>query len=237
MIRFLYILLFIFLGNCFSLLATEYLVAKDSINLGMIEYDQQEYANFKSQKKFDYYHQIKDDSWQWKKELERKFYDWLRDHFSPNLTKKQFDNFLIFGIVFFFILLIVLLYIYRPSLFYFNKKKKLKYEIEEEGLENADLNKKIKQALENEEYEEAIRWNYMKLLQILNEKEFISFDSNKTVYEYVYEITRKDLRAAFKEISFLFTYYRYGNGVASLSIYEDFNQLNTNFLKRLESLS
>ncbi|MCC8146690.1 MAG: hypothetical protein LIO93_09715 [Bacteroidales bacterium] len=207
-------------------------IAKDTVFAGSLEFDQEKYNNFKSQKKFDYYQQFKEDDSRWLNDLERKLYRWLKEHFSPNLTKKQFDNVLLFGAILFLVLLVVILYIYKPSLFYLERKKKLDYRIEDEEIENLNLDKLISQALENEEYAKAVRWKYLKVLQALNEKELISFDPNKTVNEYVYEITRNDLRADFKELSRRFAYYRYGNGEASLVVFNEFDELSTKFLNR-----
>ncbi|MDL2223919.1 hypothetical protein LJB92_01240 [Bacteroidales bacterium OttesenSCG-928-M06] len=237
MIRFISIFLIVFFGSILSVSATDNIFSSEnSIPVETFQFDKEEYSKFKSQKKYDYYQQFKVDDSGWLKDLEMRFYRWLQKNFSPDLTKKQFDNFMFLGILFFMGLLILLLYIYKPSLFYLDRKKKLNYRIEDEDETSQNLDRLILRALEDKEYEEAIQWKYRKVLQLLNEKELISFDPHKTVNEYVYEITRDNLKTEFKELSLYFAYYRYGNGEASLSIFEEFDERSNEFLKQLSSI-
>ena len=206
---------------------------KDTIPVEMFRLDSDLLKDFQSKKEFNYENQYRPKESDWAERIERMIYDWLRDNFNPNLSKKQFDNIMIVGLIVLLALLILVLYIYKPSLFYLNRKTKLDYQIEDEDLENLNTSVLIKKALEREDYSEAIRWRYMQVLQFLNEKEIISFDPNKTVNEYAYEITKIKLRNEFKRLSNLFIYYRYGNGKAFIETYKKFDKLSNELIEQL----
>ena len=225
--------IFIFLVSfCVSNVNAVEFAPKDTLQFESVSFDSASYQSLKSQKKFDYYNQ-RPDSPNWLQELKADFYRWLFRNISPNLTEKQFDNMMIFGLILLLIFVILFLYFYKPSLFYINRKQKLDYQIEDEDIDGYNFEKLIRESLAKEEYAEAIRWNYLKILKALNESELISFDSNKTVNEYVYEIKRNDLKSDFRNLSQQFLYYHYGKGDAVRKTYDTFCELSEQLLKRL----
>ncbi len=194
-----YIFGFLFLFCLSHLNAVDY-APKDTVRLEPLSFDSVTYQEFKTQKQFDYYNQHPDEP-NWIQKWKNGFYRWLTDRLSYNLTEKQFENILIFGLIVLLILIVVFLFIFKPSLFYMNRKQKLDYQIENEDIEGYNFERLIQEALNKEEYSDAIRWTYLRILKTLNQAELISFDSNKTVNEYVYEIKRNDLKSDFKNLS------------------------------------
>jgi hypothetical protein len=215
---------------------TEEIVAPgDTVPLESVSFDSIAYTDLKAQKKFDYYKQQPDEP----NALQRfrdAFFRWMRKHFNPDLTEKQFNSILVVALLLILVLAIVFLYIYKPSLFYLNRKQKLDYQLEDEDIEGLNLDRLIQEALQKSEYTEAIRWTYLKTLKTLNEREWISFDPNKTVNEYVNELKRTDLKSGFRNLSRQFIYYRYGNREASREIFERFQELSNDVQKRLAVL-
>lgn len=232
-LRFLYILIGLYLALGVYANSEIESYPKDSIPVERIKLDPRLYDDFKSQKAYDYYQHAPDYELKWLNELRERFYRWLERNMSSSLTKKQSDGIMIIGVIVFLVLLVLFLYLYKPSLFYLDRKRKLEYQIDDEELENRNINALIQKALEQEQYTEALRWKYMKVLKVLNEKELISFDPYKTVNEYVYEITRKELKVDFRSLSGQFAYYRYGNGIASRDIFDTFDEASNHFLNRL----
>ena len=232
MIRFIFIFFFAFSGVAGESVARS-ILPKDSVPVKIIRFDEDLREDFQSKKEFNYENQYKPQKSDWSAKLERIIYDWLRKNFNPDLSKKQFDNIMIVGLIILLALLILVLYIYKPSLFYLNRKTKLDYRIEDEDIENLNISVLIKKALEREDYTEAIRWRYMQVLQFLNEKEIISFEPNKTVNEYAYEIKQIKLRNEFNRLSNLFIYYRYGNGEAFLDTYQRFDKQSKELIEQL----
>jgi hypothetical protein len=209
---------FAFLFYIQNVKAVEF-IRKDTVVLAAVSFDSTLYKEFQTQKNFNYYSQKPDEPNAWRR-LQEKVYLWLTEHLAPALTSKQFNIILIIALIAVLVLAIIFLFVYKPSLFYINRE--LNYQINEEDIERTNFEKQIRNAIEKGEYQEAIRWNYLKILKTLNERGIISFGSNKTVNEYVYEMKRKDLKPDFKNISMQFIYYRYGNGEASRETFDKF---------------
>jgi hypothetical protein len=211
--------------------AAEKIAPADTIQVEAIALDSTTYRELKAQKKFNYYDQRPEESNALQK-LREAIFRWLLKH-NPEMTSKQFNVLLIAALIVVLILVVLFLYFYKPSLFYINRKQKLNYRLDEEDLEGTNFDRLIQQALGAGDYTEAIRWCYLKVLKRLNERELISFDSHKTVNEYVHEPSRTDLKSGFRMLSRQFIYYRYGNGNATREIFEQFQELNDDIQKRL----
>ena len=118
--------------------------------------------------------------------------------------------------------ILIILFITKPSIFYFNKKNPLKYSIEDEDIEIEDLDFLTDNSINEKRFSDAIRWQYLKTLKILHERDCISYDSNKTVNEYAYEIKDENMRRYFRKLSGEFVYYRYGKGEADVEKFSGF---------------
>lgn len=201
----------------------DYVFPKDTVGIGAIAYEKALYEQYKAQKKFDYYQQHPEKPSLWErmtKQLDR----WLYRLFRVNVSKSELNTIVIVILVVLLLLILFFLYRYKPSLFYWNRKLGLKYLVEDEDLDGIDFNEAIRQLADKGEYAEAIRLSYLKALKVLHEKEYISYDSNKTVNEYVREIEKKDLKEVFLPLSQRFVYYRYGNAKADKTSFEHFRQ-------------
>jgi cell division protein FtsL len=205
--------------------AEEVVVPKDTVQLEAVSFDSTTYQELKAQKKFNYYSQQPDEPNALQR-LRETIFRWLLRH-NPKMTEVQFNKVLIVALIVILVLVIVFLYIYKPSLFYINRKQKLDYQLEEEDIGGLNFDRLIQEALRKEQYSEAIRWSYLSVLKRLNERELISFDPHKTVNEYVHELKRTDLKADFRNLSRQFIYYRYGNGEATRTIFNTFQELSS----------
>jgi uncharacterized membrane protein len=206
-------------------------IPKETKIIDSVSFDAKTYDQLKKDKQYDYYHL----------KPEHSFFDsiiealntWLSLHLNLHIGLKGVKT--IFWIITILVLLaiLVILYLYKPSLFYINRKKKHDFEIEDEDINSTDFEKLIKEAYNSGQYSDAIRWTYLLTLKRLYQKELISWDANKTVNEYVYELKKIDLKPDFKELSQLFLYYRYGNFEASKDAFDSFTALSNNIIKRL----
>ena len=196
-------------------------VRRDTISPEVVSFDRKVYEELKNDKKFNYYEVKVEDNW-WIR-LRRQIASWLNRNLNVELTMKQVSIIAYSFLALIVILVIVFLYIYRPALFYRNKKRYAPgYMVGDEQIEGKDFDSLAKNALEREEYNDAIRWTYLKVLQTLNGNGFISFDPNKTVNEYVYEITKTELIPGFRTLTNQFIYFRYGNGKPDREICEEY---------------
>ena len=188
---------------------------KETLTIEPVPYNNQTYTKFKKQKFYDYYRlKIKNKSVF--DVLHEKFNLWLSRVFKKTIDRDEFDRFM--GIVGVLIVIIigVILYISKPGIFYFGKKSPPIYSIAEENIEIQDLDLLIENSIKEKRFSDAIRWQYLKTLKILHDRDCISYDANKTVNEYVYEIKDVNLRKHFRNLSGEFVYYRYGKGEADV---------------------
>jgi hypothetical protein len=206
---------------------------KENLQTQTISYDSTTYAKFKKQEFYNYYKvKIKEPSLS--QNLYERFNRWLQKNLNKSIEQNTFNTILwIIGMIVIIIILIIL-YINKSGIFYFNKKNPLVYSIEEESIEGQDFDRLREQSVKDGNYSDAIRWQYLKTLKMLHEKEMISYDSYKTVNEYVYEIKDSELRKLFKSLSQEFVYYRYGKGVANEEKFSGFHALSEELIKTAE---
>ncbi len=131
------------------------------------------------------------------------------------------------------LVLIAMLVYFKPGWFYIDQKRKPDYQVDDETIYGVDFDRMIREALSSGNYTDAIRWRYLQLLKKLQEKELIAWDPNKTVNEYVAMFKNVELKPRFKELSFLFLYFRYGNFEARKSQYDEVDRLSSEISQRL----
>jgi hypothetical protein len=194
---------------------------KETLSIKPLPYNNETYAKFKKQKFYDYY-QKRIENKSFLDVLYERFRDWLLRSFQKTVSRKEFDYLLWIVSAIIIIVFGIIIYIRKPGIFYFNKKNPLIYSIEEENIENQDLDYLIENSIREKRFSDAIRWQYLKTLKILHEKNCISYDAHKTVNEYVYEIKDLNLRKYFRNLSGEFVYYRYGKGEADADKFSSF---------------
>ncbi len=82
---------------------------------------------------------------------------------------------------------------------------------EEHIIKNEDIQQLIQQALQDKNYRLAIRYYYLYILQLMTDKEIISWELQKTNYDYLHEIDRQELKHPFSTITRWYDYIWYGN--------------------------
>lgn len=97
----------------------------------------------------------------------------------------------------------------------FRKNKTIAEDLAEEDwqhLDKSDIDKLLEQAIAKEQYNQAIRYAFLKSLHILGQKNYIQLQKEKTNAEYQVELNKnkKSLIEAFKWQSRVFAYIQYG---------------------------
>ena len=82
---------------------------------------------------------------------------------------------------------------------------------EEELIKNKDLPKLIQQAIEQKNYRLAVRFYYLMLLKQLEAKELIVWEQQKTNEDYIKEISKKNIKSIFTNLTHLYDFVWYGN--------------------------
>ena len=113
------------------------------------------------------------------------------------------------------------------------KNAEFNFEDIHEDISGIDFNKRIEQAKTESDFRLAIRWLYLKQLFLLNEKNRIAWQPYKTNMDYLNELSKSDLKTAFKDISKVYEYVWYGKYLINQA---DFVALELQF-KKFESLA
>ncbi len=93
---------------------------------------------------------------------------------------------------------------------------------EEEDIANTNWEALLQKASANNDVRLAVRYSYMWLLQLLQERELIKYRSDKTNYEYYSELVTTDYKQPFKQLSRQYEYTWYGNYPPSAAAYQEY---------------
>lgn len=81
---------------------------------------------------------------------------------------------------------------------------------EDEGIEESDFDKLLRNAVSNNDFRLAIRYYYLILLKELSLKNHISYHKDKTNSEYLFELKDKKIQSDFSYLSYIYEYVWYG---------------------------
>jgi hypothetical protein len=105
-------------------------------------------------------------------------------------------------------------------------------EPQEEDLLDMNINQLLQIATEQENYTLATRYQFIKTLQLLNDKQLIDFAADKTNRQYQYELPEK-WSAAFSSLLLNYEYIWFGKEPIDVQLYEKISSLHNNFNARL----
>lgn len=155
------------------------------------------------------------------------------------LSNKYLYNTIVFILILFFVLIVFLILTKTKlsSLFYRAKStgKKLEFIEVENNIEESDLDMLIQQEIANKNFRKAVRYYYLKILKILNEKGMINWEPSKTNRDYYYELYNSGHENSFSKLSFAYEYVWYGDFEIGanefLNIEGEFKNFNSNIGK------
>lgn len=118
----------------------------------------------------------------------------------------------------------ILYYITKgKNLFRFGKKKQhLNKEQSEEDISQTDWERYLRDAVGNGDIRLAVRYSYMLMLHLLQERQFIQYRPDKTNYEYYRELTGTPYGPLFKKLSRSYEYAWYGHLPLPPAAYDDY---------------
>lgn len=103
----------------------------------------------------------------------------------------------------------------------------------EEDISSIDFNTRIKKAVDDNDYRLAIRWHYLKQLNILNETKIIHYEPFKTNIDYGFELAKSPYQQAFTDISRIYEYVWYGKYDITIVDYEKLEKQFKAFEQRI----
>lgn len=99
--------------------------------------------------------------------------------------------------------------------------------VDEELIESANIDELLQKAINNKEYRLAVRYYFLTVLKQLDLKKQIKLDKDKTNSDYLFEISKDNIRKQFSYASYLYDYVWYGEFKLEES---DFQQIEASFI-------
>ena len=129
---------------------------------------------------------------------------------------------------------------FRNDSFLFGKNKKLMGDgnastDDEKDLTSTNWETLLHNAVHNDDYRLAVRYSYMWMLQIMQQRGLIQYRIDKTNYEYYTELNETNYKQPFKQLSREYEYAWYGRIALSHSAYSDFKNLFDNVRHNLQA--
>lgn len=103
-----------------------------------------------------------------------------------------------------------------------------------ENVHEMDFEQLITEAVSNNNYRLAIRLYYLSVLKALSDAELIKWQSNKTNFDYYYELRGEDRRRGFYELTGIFEYAWYGNNQISADDFNEHQGVFSGYLKTIK---
>ncbi|MGZ3884508.1 MAG: hypothetical protein ACXVDK_17640 [Bacteroidia bacterium] len=103
----------------------------------------------------------------------------------------------------------------------------------EEDIKGINFDERIRTAVKENNLRLAIRWYYLKELNLLNTKGWIEWQTFKTNIDYTNELQKTAFIKAFKQISRIYDYVWYGKYEISPERFSDMETVFTNFEKEV----
>jgi len=146
-----------------------------------------------------------------------------RSGFLNDILSSGFIGALLWTLAICFIVFIIYRLFLADGVFRRRSKSLVK---EEEETTEAELTKEsdfealIRNALQHGNYRQAVRYQYLRTLHTLADKNFIELAPDKTNYQYVSELKNRDLQQAFAALTLNYEYVWYGEFNIDRDIYQ-----------------
>ncbi|MEP7236567.1 MAG: DUF4129 domain-containing protein [Ferruginibacter sp.] len=106
--------------------------------------------------------------------------------------------------------------------------------VEEEVItKESDFDRLIRLAFQNGNYRQAIRYQYLRTLHLLADKNFVQLSPDKTNFQYVHEIANRSHQQDFEALTLNYEYVWYGEFNIEKDIYQ---KIETNFISLNQKL-
>ncbi|MFI5196297.1 MAG: DUF4129 domain-containing protein [Chitinophagales bacterium] len=172
--------------------------------------------------------------------------------YKPGLFAKAVSSFLGFlaskegNTLLWIIIISIITYIiykvfFHKDSFLFGRNKKIMnvitsaQEDEEMDLAATNWEELLNNAVHNSDFRLAVRYSYMWMLQIMQQRELIQYRIDKTNYEYYTELNDTGYKQPFKQLSRQYEYAWYGRFAMSQAAYSEYKELFDNIRKQLDA--
>lgn len=193
-----------------------------------LTFDKKKINFFKEQPAFDYSEKVSQENWwtRFKHAVQirwNNFLEWLFGDYRINNFLLFFLELLPYLILVFLLFLITWLFAkLNPAASFLGTPQEGKVFLteEEEIIQSRNIRKLIENAVSEENYRLAIRFQFLQILQLLTEKNFITYNFPKTDTDYLAEIEPKSLQEQFRQLTRIYNFIWYGSFEAQQKDYE-----------------
>lgn len=207
-----FILFIAFEGNA----AGKQQLKHDSVSMQRISVPAASLDKLKKHHSFKYTHPTASQSFM------SRFWMWLNDLYVFRMISGMTPWLIYSMLILAFAVVIVVLFRSRfHGVFIRNKADSGMYISGHEISENINFETMLHEALEQKNYNLAIRYWYLSILRTLNQKKLITYRPGKTNFEYLSEITDPDIASRFRTVTRNYEYAWYGQFPMTESSYRE----------------
>ena len=205
-------------------------VEPDSAAVQIRQFSQDKLDNYKAQKQFQY-HKVSDVSYasnRWWRDL----LFWLQEHIFRHITAEMILVALIAILIIVFVLQVNNV---AFSGLFGRKSVSISNNIhsETEDIKQADFDSLIRNALLDKNFRLAVRFHFLKIIQVMGNSGIITLSDEKTNHDYLNEIASRELKKGFEPLINVFEYVWYGEYEPDTLVYNSLNQGFKGFEKQL----
>lgn len=168
-----------------------------------------------------------------------RFMDWLSELLFGNNNNENiaFTRTLIIWAVIIFCVILVIWLLWRSDLSRLvrpeSKLTTFNFNEITDDLSTINFDKMIDEALKNNDFRTAIRWNYLKCLFLLEKGGHLMFQPSKTNIDYLNDLRKSDFLSEFKAVSRIYDYVWYGKFTVDQTKYTELKREFSSFESHL----
>lgn len=194
------------------------LVKYDKSDIAPVQFQKSDLDTYKNDSKFNYEEVKTESTWftdviNWFYNLLRRFFEWIFGVGNAEGYLAVFLEILPYLLLALFLYLVIRFFV-RSNIQGKGKKNKnpnmVSLSEDEHIIKNEDIEQLIKNALSDKNYRLAIRYQYLFILQLLSEHEWIDWQQQKTNDDYLEELSTSPLLDDFGRATVLYDYVWYG---------------------------
>jgi len=194
------------------------LVKYDKSDIVPVQFQKSDLDTYKNDSKFNYEEVKTESTWftdviNWFYNLLRRFFEWIFGVGNAEGYLAVFLEILPYLLLALFLYLVIRFFV-RSNIQGKGKKNKnpnmVSLSEDEHIIKNEDIEQLIKNALSDKNYRLAIRYQYLFILQLLSEHEWIDWQQQKTNDDYLEELSTSPLLDDFGRATVLYDYVWYG---------------------------
>ena len=192
-----------------------------------LEFQEEKLKDFRKDSAFDYSEKVKEENWwtRFKRSvflLWKKILNWLFGDLSASpvlaIILKALPYLILIGFVAFVIYMFTKL---NPGAAFLGSPKKAKVVLDEEEniIKFEDIKALIAEAVANNDFNLAVRYHFLYILQQLSHFGVINYDSSKTDEDYLHEIEKEELKPVYKKLNRIYDFVWYGKFETGEEVY------------------